>query len=157
MKKFLVFLIIFPIFVSAQFDAKYEAYKHINIDTKLQYYTDQIRHFYRAHGVDIDYRKIRGFHVRTDMFDQNGYSLSGYYREDNVILIRTYHPHAVNFGIYEKIMLATIAHEIGHSQGFLHDTINVDNLMYRSNGRIYDNLISGDKTLTEILLSPYKE
>lgn len=156
MKKLLVILLFFPIFVSAQFDSKYEAYKHISIDDELKYYTDQLRHFYRAHDIDIDYRNIRGFRViHGEMRDQNGFGLAGYYREDNVILIRDHHPVAKNFGIYEQIMLVTIAHEIGHSQGFLHDTTDVDNLMYYSNGKVYDNLILKRKTLTEILLSPY--
>lgn len=142
----------------SQFNPKYAAYTHINIDKPLRYYTDQLRFFYKQHGVDIDYRKIRGIRLITgDMRDQHGNSLSGYFREDDVILIRGYHPVADSFGIYEKIMLITIAHEIGHSQGFLHDTINPDNLMYRSNGRVYDNLIMGKKTLSEILLSPYKD
>ena len=157
MKKLLVFLIIFPIFVSAQFNPKSESYKYVKVDKELRDYFQQLRDFYMINGVDIDYRKIRAVRLRDKMIDENGNSLAGYYREDNVILIRGYHPNATINNIYDKIMLATLAHEIGHSQGLLHDTIDIDNLMYRSNYYVYDNLLSGRKTLTEILLSPYKK
>jgi hypothetical protein len=156
MKKILVFILFFPILVSAQFDAKYEAHKFIKTKPPMTKYFKMILHFYKEHGIDIDYSKIREIKFEEVMFDEEGFPLAGHYGEDKVIRIKVSHPLAVTYGLYDEVVLATLAHEIGHSQGLLHDTLNIDNLMYPRNSAMYNALISKSRPLSEILLSPYK-
>ena len=128
------------------------AIKHTLIHTGQNY-------DYNLNEVFIDYTKIKKIRTHNGiMVDSNGNVLAGYYDEDSVIWVKISHPTAVNFGIYDQILMAIIAHEIGHSQGFEHvGDEDADNLMYEGNGPVYDNLILKKKTLTEILLSPYKK
>jgi hypothetical protein len=163
MKKLL--LLVFCIFTVScysqkRFKNKTEKYiRHIEVDKVLQPYFDDLVHLYNINEVFIDYTKIKKIRTHNGiMVDSNGNVLAGYYDEDSVIWVKISHPTAVNFGIYDQILMAIIAHEIGHSQGFEHvGDEDADNLMYEGNGPVYDNLILKKKTLTEILLSPYKK
>jgi hypothetical protein len=142
-----------------KFKNKTEKYiRHIEIDKVLKPYFDDLVHFYREHNVFIDYTKIKG--IRTNagrMYSKEGRSLAGVVTDDNVIYIRIDHPVAVHHGVYNSIMLATLAHEIGHTQGLEHTgDDNPHNLMYGDNSPLYDNLIVYKKPISEILLSPYK-
>jgi len=144
-------------FSQKKFKNRTEKYiKHIEVDKVLEKYFDDLVFFYRKHKVFIDYRKIKGIHINPGrMISKEGKSLAGVVTEDNRIFVRIYHPIAVNHGVYEQIMLATIAHEIGHTQGLEH-TDDDTNLMYQTNSPLYDDLIVHKRQLTEILLSPYK-
>lgn len=132
--------------------------RHIKIDKVLQPYFDDLVHFYRENKVFIDYTKIKGIHTNIGrMYSKEGRSLAGVVTDDNVIFIRIDHPIAVHHGVYNSIMLVTLAHEIGHTQGLEHTgDDDPHNLMYDTNSVIYDNLIVHKKPLSEILLSPYK-
>lgn len=125
------------------------AYAHIKMDKRIEVYVKQLDYLYRKNNIDINWYKIKRVEMVCDR-----YFLGQYDYNTKVIYINTCNEAATEDGIYSKMMILIMAHEIGHSQGKEHVNDSTS-IMYVNNG--YIRKLLETERLSDLLLTPYKE
>lgn len=123
---------------------------HIKVDLKLKGAVRQLEFLYRSKGVSIDWKKVRS--VMT--YSPKAPWLGIYNTRTKRIFIHTKNiaQDYPSDGLYKKILLLVLAHEVAHSQGLGHVK---DPLSIMNDSAWFLEYLLEDQRLTDLLLQPY--
>jgi len=155
MKKIMIFFIVlFSTAILSNYETTtnvgaIDKFEQVNITEGFKPYALRFYNMMYRNNINIDWTKISSINVVPLARGTQGiYSL-----DTHIILIQPYQLSSLSKKAYDNLLLAILAHEIGHSQGFPH-VFEDGKLMSTTDIGIYD-VINDDVLLEKFIIEAF--